>query len=47
VTAWIVTVDTKSKEVLRYDRIKDTQSDGDMSNGFGFFPSNFTNYLTR
>jgi hypothetical protein len=46
-TTWIVTLDMKRKEVLRYDRIIDFQSDGNISSGFGIFPSNFSNYLTK
>jgi len=47
VTAWIVTLDMKRKTVLRYGRIRGFRSDDNISSGFGFFPSNFTSYLTK
>ncbi|KQK21482.1 uncharacterized protein LOC112269917 [Brachypodium distachyon] len=42
---WIVTLDMVNKKILRYDDDKALPSDN-IFNGIGFFPSNFSNYLT-
>jgi hypothetical protein len=44
---WIVTLDIERKKVLRYDAIKGFPCDNNIFSGFGFFPSNFTNYLIK
>jgi hypothetical protein len=49
-TASIVTLDLKSKTVLSSGHIKgygSVDNDDNISSGFGFFPTNFSNYLTK
>ncbi|CAM0952084.1 unnamed protein product [Alopecurus aequalis] len=46
-TACLVTLDIKGKKVLRCDGIRAFLSDDNFCSGFGFFPSNFTNYLMK
>jgi len=45
-TVWIVTLDIARNTVLSYGGIKGFPSDN-IFNGFGFFPSDFTNYLIK
>ncbi|CAM0874643.1 unnamed protein product [Alopecurus aequalis] len=43
----IVTLDMKSRTVLRYDGIEVLPFDSNIISGFGFFPSSLSNYLTK